>query len=918
MSKRHLGWLLVTVWLGLMPSIAHADDLADARKAIQKGDLRAAQINLRNAVRSDPQNGEAHYWLARVDLDLGDAVAAEREARSARDRGFDPKQAVPLLAQAMLAQQKYKDLLAELQANTKDPGLDAAILVARGYAQLGMQTPDDAQTSFALAERTAPNAVEPLLASARLLAGRGDLEGALGKVDRALNAQPKSVDALLAKAEILRGKGDSAGALSVLDQLMADQPGNIRGLIDRAGLLIAMNQSDKAKVDIDAVLKATPGNVQAIYLTAVMQAQAKDFKAADATLDKINAFIPRIPRAYFLQAMVKDQLGQTAQAEEAANRYVARAPNDLAAYKLLARLQFAKRRPDQAAETLSKVVESGHADAEAYDLLGRAYAATGRADDSVKAFQKAQALAPNDVGVQTRLASARMGAGEPDAAMGDLEHTLQLAPTEPQVAEALFFAALATGDLNKAADAIDKARAAQGETPVVGNLEGLLKMAQLDIPGADAKFRDILQRHPDFQPAKINLARVSAMEGKTADAEQSLLAMLDKDPTTEPALTMLTSQYLQTDRLPLAIALLEKAHTAAPSNSRLTATLANAYIRSGKAAEALALIGKDKSAASSIEMLNMQAAAQVALDQKSQARDTYRQILKIDPAALGVRRALIGLLVQSGDYEDARNLIKDGLVSNPRNYQLYYDYVMVDLKAGGIDAAVATAKQLRDQDHDFLAGRALVGDAYEAANRPADAVVAYQEALAAAPSQVLLGRLVAALVRTGQGDAAIKTLGDWVAKHPDDLAAIEQLADLEIVAHRNDDAVKHLQTLLSKKPHDGIALNNLAWLYQQQGDKRAEETAQQAYVLSPSGQTADTLGWILVSRGDTTRGLPLMRQAIAQSGSDPRILYHYAVALKDTGERDEAIKMLNAVISNKGQFTEKTDAQKLLDQLNKG
>jgi tetratricopeptide (TPR) repeat protein len=243
---------------------------------------------------------------------------------------------------------------------------------------------------------------------------------------------------------------------------------------------------------------------------------------------------------------------------------------------------------------------------------------------------------------------------------------------------------------------------------------------------------------------------------------------------------------------------------------------------------------------------------------------------------------------------------------------------MVDLKAGGIDAAVATAKQLRDQDHDFPASRALVGDAYEAANRPADAVVAYQEALAAAPSQILLGRLVAALVRTGQGDAAIKTLGDWIAKHPDDLGAMEQLADLEIVAHRNDDAVKHLQALLSKKPHDAVALNNLAWLYQQQGDKRAEQTAQQAYILSPSGQTADTLGWILVSRGDTARGLPLMRQAAAQAGSDPRILYHYAVALKDTGERDEAIKMLNAVISNKGQFTEKTDAQKLLEQLNKG
>ena len=200
-----------------------ADDLADARKALQKGDLRAAQINLRNAVRTDPQNAEAHFWLGKVSLELGDAVAAEREARAARDRGFDPHQAVPLLAQALLAQQKAKDLLAELRPDGKDPVLDASILVARGYAQIATNNADEAQKSFALAEKTAPNAVEPLLASARLLASRGDLEGAQGKIDSAINAQPKSPEALLAKAEILRSKGDATGSLAVLYQMPTEQ-----------------------------------------------------------------------------------------------------------------------------------------------------------------------------------------------------------------------------------------------------------------------------------------------------------------------------------------------------------------------------------------------------------------------------------------------------------------------------------------------------------------------------------------------------------------------------------------------------------------------------------------------------------------------------------------------------------------------
>ena len=223
-------------------------------------------------------------------------------------------------------------------------------------------------------------------------------------------------------------------------------------------------------------------------------------------------------------------MARPAQAEEAIRRYIARTPNDLAGYKVLARIQFAKRRPDLAADTLAKVVESGQGDAEAYDLLGRAYAATGRSDESVKAFQKAESLAPNDVGLQTRLASARMGAGQAESAMDDLEHTLELAPTAPQVGEALFFAALATGDLNKAADAVEKVRSAQGDTPVVQNLEGLLKLAQLDVDGAAAKFRDVLKKNPDFVPAQINLSRVSAMQGKPAEAEQLLTALLDKNP----------------------------------------------------------------------------------------------------------------------------------------------------------------------------------------------------------------------------------------------------------------------------------------------------------------------------------------------------------------------------------------------------
>jgi putative PEP-CTERM system TPR-repeat lipoprotein len=920
MRYRSLGWIMMGAWIGAFPIAAHADYLSTAKASLKKGDLKSAQIDLRNAVRSDPQNAEAHYWLGRVAYELGDPVASEREAIAARDRGFDPHQAVPLLSQALLAQNKFQDLLDQLKPDGKDPLLDASVLVARGYAQVGLKRPEDAQKSFAEAEQVSPNSVEPLLADARLAVARADLNGAQQKIDRAIAAQPKSVEALLAKAQLLRLKSDVPGAIAVLDELITDQPSVMQARLDRASLELSAGKSDAAKMDIDAVLKGTPGNVQAIYLLAVMEAQSRNYKAADADLERISGYIGRIQRAFYLQAVVKEQLGQYEQAEEAARKYLGRAPNDLAAYKVLARIQFAKHSPEQVVNTLAKVAESGKADAEAYDLLGRAYASTGRGLEAVQAFQKAETMAPNDVGVQTRLASVRMGMGDPDTAVGDLEHTLQLAPKLPAVSEALFFAALATGDTARAGDALAKIRAAQGQTEIVGNLEGLFKLAQIDFPGAKATFTDLVQKYPDFTPAKINLARVDIMLGDRAAADQILAEVLAKQPNAEPALTMVVSANVLANKLADAAAVLERAHKADPNQTRVTVTLGEIYIRAGTPQKALDLAGAEKGTnASSTDILSLRAAAYLALGQKKDARATYTDILKDDPKVVGARRQLVALLIDAGDFESARNTLTAGIAASPRDYQLYQDYVMVDLKSTGMDAALTTADRLQSQDRDFPGIRALKGDIFLAANRPADAVNAYTEANNAAPSSLLVTRLASALLRSGRADEAKTLLLNWLGKHADDLVATEQISEINIATSNWDDAVKYLNLIIKQKPHDPVALNNLAWVYQQQGKvDMAQALARQAYVLSPSPQTADTLGWILTTSGDPKSGATLLRQATGDGTGDPRILYHFAVALNDTGDKDGAKKALETVVANQATFKEKELAQKLLDDLSKG
>jgi putative PEP-CTERM system TPR-repeat lipoprotein len=489
------------------------------------------------------------------------------------------------------------------------------------------------------------------------------------------------------------------------------------------------------------------------------------------------------------------------------------------------------------------------------------------------------------------------------------------------VGEALFFAALATGDTAKAGEALARIRAAQGSTDVVGNLDGLFKLAQIDFTGAKEVFTGLVQKYPDFTPAKTNLARVNLMLGDKAAAEKILLDVLDRQPNAEPALTMMVSTDVQANRLAEATALLEQAHQAEPAQTRVTVSLGDLYIRAGAPQKALDLAAAEKGQnANGTDILSLRAAAYLALGQKKDARAAYSEILKQDANVVGARRQLVALLIEAGEFESARNVITAGIAANPRNYQLYQDFVLIDLKSTGIDAALATADRLQTQDQDFPAIKALKGDIYLAANRPADAVAAYTEANDAAPSSLLMTRLAGALLRSKRPDDATKLLLNWLSQHADDVVATEQVAEIDIATGKFDDAAKYLEQLLRMKPHDPVALNNLAWVYQQQGEPaKAQALARQAYVLAPSPQTADTLGWILTTSGNAQNGVALLRQASGEaSAADPRILFHFAVALKDVGNRDEAKKNLETVVANKNDFKEKAEAQKLLEDLSKG
>ncbi len=917
--NRTLRALLLVGGLGLTPFAAHAADyLANARQALQKGDLKTAQIELRNAVRSDPQNAGARFMLAQVQLQLGDATAAEQQAREAEARGYDKLQTTPLIADALLRENRPADLLRQFQLSGTDPKLDAEIAFARGAAQLALGQADDASQSFANAERLNPANVQPWIAGTRLALARGDIKTAQDQLDHALSADGKSVEARVLKAQLMAMNHDTAGALALLGTVVTDSPPAIPARLMRANLLISAGKFKEAQADDDAVLAVLPKDVEGLYLKAVLQHEAGNDKEADASLMGLASLFDRMPRGYYLEAIVKEKLGQFDLADDAARKYLAHVPGDLNGGKLLARLQFERNRPDLAIDALSRFAANGTADAQADVILARAYAATGQPEAAVAALRKAEAKTPDDVGIRTFMASLLLQLNQPDQAVAELEHAFTLAPKQPAVAEALFSASLRTGDNAKAAAALTKIQAAQGDTPLVQNLDGLLKISRFDLPGARTEFENILQKDPDFVTAKVNLARVLAMQGDSAGSEKMLTAILEKTPASEPTLTMLTDMLASSNRMDDALAVVERAHAATPKDIRLTESLGDLYIRAGKAQKALDLAAASGSNGTvDPALLGLQAAAQIALKQNDQARATLTRIVADQPRNLAARRQLVALLVDAGDFEGARNTIKAGMAALPNNYQLYLDYALIDLKNGGISAALSTADALYSQNQTFAPALMLKGDLYMADKQPEQAAKAYEAVAATQPSAMVAVRTAGAWAQAKKPAEAENVLKDWFAKHPDDVAVAALLSSLQINADEYAAAKVTLQAVLAKQPNDAAALNNLAWVDQKLGAPDAKAIAQQAYALGPSPATADTLGWILTTGGDPATGAILLRQASAGT-SDPRIQYHFAVALKDTGQKDEAVKLLRQVVANQAQFSEKSDAQHLLNEISKG
>jgi putative PEP-CTERM system TPR-repeat lipoprotein len=264
----------------------------------------------------------------------------------------------------------------------------------------------------------------------------------------------------------------------------------------------------------------------------------------------------------------------------------------------------------------------------------------------------------------------------------------------------------------------------------------------------------------------------------------------------------------------------------------------------------------------------------------------------------------------------ARTTLRKALKLKPDHEPSLDAMIRLEMNDNKPEQALQIARKLQADRPQSPLGFEREGDIQLNQKRPALAIKTYEQALAKGAGSPVLIKSHRAHLLAGN-PAASQQLANWLAQHPEDNAVRFYAAEYYASTGRHQDAIAAYQALLTQAPGSAIALNNLANSYQQVGDKRALETAEQAYKLNPDHPAIlDTLGWLLVEKGQAGRGLELIEKALASAPGNPDIRYHRAMALlAHKGDKVRARRELESLLKDAPAFSQAEAAKAQLQKL---
>lgn len=886
--------------------------VTDARRYLEKGERKAALIQLRNAASAQPADPAVRLLLGGLYNDMGDAVSAEKEARKALDLGASPAAALPALAQSLLAQGRFQDLLNETAADAirNTP----RILALRGRAYLALAQPEQAKASFTQALQLQADDADALTGLARHALSRNDTAAAVLYVEQAVARAPKNLEARLFQGELLRFQGQSEAAIGAYQAVLALEPQNAEALLMKAHLYIGLKKWPEAQADIGAARKLGQNKLAVHYAQARLDyAQGRNAAALDS-LQQVLKVAPGDMPSLLLAGAVQYALGSMPQAEQHLKAFLANDPGNLYARKLLASTLLRGGQGKDALATLAPALKEDSQDTELYSIAGESALKDKQYTRAGAYFALASKMAPREAKLHTAMALSTLALGNDRRAVGELETAASLDRKSGQASTLLVMTLIRLKEYDKALAAARAFRQEQGENALGPYLEGGVYAARKDIANARRSYAAALALQPSHFASAAGLAQLDMLEKKPADAKQRLLAFQAHNKKNLAVLNALASLAMTQGDKDEASSWLERAARENPEALEPALQLAGHYLQTGDTAKALAIAKNLRLAhAADPDVLDLLAQIQYAGGDLPGALDSYSKLAAVLPTSALAQFRIAQIYLSSDNDGGAASALKNALLIRPDYLDAQQALVAVEVKRGNYEQAIGVARQVQKQLSKLAVGFLLEGDVRMKQNQSGPAAKLYAQAYALSDSAPVVIKLHDAMTRAGQGKEADARIAQWLDAHPADAAARMYMGGRAQAEQRHKVAARYFLAVLKAEPKNAEAMNNLAWSLYQEKDEAALDYAQRANKLAPdSPAVLDTLGWLLVERGDTARGLPLLQRAAALAPQASDVRYHVVLAHLKGGDKAAARKELDLLLASNKDYPKAAEARQLL------
>lgn len=890
-----------------------------AQGFVETHDYQSAIIQLKNALQTEPDHIESRLLLGDLSLQLGMHGAAEKEFRRAAELGASAEHWETGLAHAYLSQGKLDQLLEEiLVRKTSNVSNQLAISVLRGQAHFQKNELADAYDSFQQALKIDPQYSEALLGKALIARVENEYDLALELVEQILISSPNHAQALLIRGWLSQQNDFSEGALNDFGRVIDVDPFNKSALWQRAAIYISLKKYQLALGDLDVFDKVQQNSSTSLYLRAVIAFEQGDIKKAVSHAESALSITPKHPAAQLLLGTAYYMQGRLNTAVEFLSDAYATQRNNVEIVKLLSAIKLRLGDPDTAISLLEPFRQAG--DIQVLVLLGNAYMESGDSEEATAIFQDAVTISPDIAQLRTQLAIGLLSTGLDEQAIKEFELAVDLGGDLMVSEPLLVYTHMRRADYEAALVAAQSFEEKSPQNPVPLNLTGLVFLAMEKPEQAQERFEQALAIAPSFHSASINLSRLDIIRGDDTSAVARYEQILSSNPEHFEALIGLLAMARKRADTKEMEALVDRTKKAHPGSVQPGLLLVNHYIeidqyRKAKS-EIMAL--REQFPANPV-VLNTLGRIQIQLGETDWAIRSYESWVKIEPNSPFAHQELGKALQITGDLYGALASYKNAIRLKPDFLKGHVSLASVYLAQKNLVQAMEVANQVEAENPQQAVGYRLKGLVYQAEGKHGKAVQIFSKAYAIEKSALIASALSRSYLAIQQQESAVKILRDWLDLEPEDYRVRRQLALLLHQQKQYGEAMAEYETLLNTNQTDISVLNNLAWLYWLQADKRALDISAKAYELaSDQPQVIDTYGWIMLHMGNKRKALDLLNLAASQAPANPEIRFHRAKALKENGRTDEAVKELTRLLRDYSRFPEKEKATKLLEDLSSG